>query len=260
MNARRIFERSWSEWVFGRSWGEIPPPLRVYGIVVVATLPIDVVRMLTRDSPAWMLPALLVGAIVVTILLLRGSRIVWVLLLVTPFVPPYRLSFSAWDIYTYAFDVFALVVLLLPATRRYVWPPRRSRAVANGDVARGELAAADRPDGWYFLPTDPNWMRYWRGEVGEWTGSVKTPRKLRARAREAAAAAKPLPALDPEHPVVDSPQTSWDPRAHADDSRPRGWYVDPAEPSRMRYWAGEHSGWQGRARTPRKVARRWEAG
>lgn len=51
-----------------------------------------------------------------------------------------------------------------------------------------------------------------------------------------------------------------DPRAHSDEERPRGWYVDPAVPSQMHYWGGPGAdGWAGTARTPRKTRRAWKA-
>jgi hypothetical protein len=51
-----------------------------------------------------------------------------------------------------------------------------------------------------------------------------------------------------------------DPRLYTDETRPAGWYVNPAAPHRMRYWArGEQPGWALKAtRTPRKVRRAWD--
>lgn len=49
---------------------------------------------------------------------------------------------------------------------------------------------------------------------------------------------------------------SWDPRSYSDQDRPKGWYIDPGSPDRMRYWgAGDPPGWEGSTRTPRKVSR-----
>lgn len=57
---------------------------------------------------------------------------------------------------------------------------------------------------------------------------------------------------------AESTGSSWDPRAYSDQERPKGWYVDPASPARMRYWgAGGEGGWQGTTSTPRKVRRAW---
>jgi hypothetical protein len=44
----------------------------------------------------------------------------------------------------------------------------------------------------------------------------------------------------------------------ADSERPDGWYLDPVNPMRMRYWHGETGAWLGGAKTPRKTAQ--EAG
>jgi hypothetical protein len=50
-----------------------------------------------------------------------------------------------------------------------------------------------------------------------------------------------------------------DPRHYSDEERPRGWYVDPEAPQRMRYWSDdEPAGWRGKARTPRNLRRQWE--
>jgi hypothetical protein len=52
---------------------------------------------------------------------------------------------------------------------------------------------------------------------------------------------------------------SWDPRSYSDQDRPKGWYIDPGSPDRMRYWgAGDPLGWEGTTRTPRKVRREWQ--
>lgn len=57
-----------------------------------------------------------------------------------------------------------------------------------------------------------------------------------------------------------TPRTSLDPRAYSDLDRPKGWYVDPASPDRMRYWGGsEQPTWSGSTRTPRKIRRAWRA-
>lgn len=54
--------------------------------------------------------------------------------------------------------------------------------------------------------------------------------------------------------------TSFDPRDYSDLDRPKGWYVDPVSPERMRYWGGsERPGWSGSARTPRKIRQGWSA-
>jgi hypothetical protein len=65
---------------------------------------------------------------------------------------------------------------------------------------------------------------------------------------------------DPPLAAGDPPQVShsWDPRSYSDQDRPKGWYVDPSSPDRMRYWgAGDSSGWGATTRTPRKIRRAW---
>lgn len=51
-----------------------------------------------------------------------------------------------------------------------------------------------------------------------------------------------------------------DPRTYTDLDRPKGWYIDPLEPAKMRHWGGESSPeWAGTTRTPRKLLRAWRA-
>jgi hypothetical protein len=59
----------------------------------------------------------------------------------------------------------------------------------------------------------------------------------------------------------DSPQTdhALDPRSYTDQTRPKGWYIDPRSPSRMVYWgAKDPPDWGATTRTPRKVRRAWQ--
>lgn len=52
---------------------------------------------------------------------------------------------------------------------------------------------------------------------------------------------------------------SLDPRSYSDETRPKGWYIDPISPHRMVYWgATEPPDWGATTRTPRKVRRAWE--
>jgi hypothetical protein len=64
-------------------------------------------------------------------------------------------------------------------------------------------------------------------------------------------------------PVGDSPAPgdhSLDPRRYSAEDRPKGWYIDPDRPSRMRYWnGGDPPDWSATTtRTPRKIKRAWE--
>jgi hypothetical protein len=54
----------------------------------------------------------------------------------------------------------------------------------------------------------------------------------------------------------------FDPTSWSDEDRPRGWYVDPEEPSRMRYWGADGAGeWSTRtAKTPRATLAEWRQG
>jgi hypothetical protein len=67
---------------------------------------------------------------------------------------------------------------------------------------------------------------------------------LRGRLASAAAAAPEAPAATATGPGERAP----------------GWYVDPASPKRMRYWAADgESGWSTHtAKTPKETLREWE--
>jgi hypothetical protein len=57
-----------------------------------------------------------------------------------------------------------------------------------------------------------------------------------------------------------SARPALDPRHYSDETRPKGWYVDPAQPNLMRYWDdGDPPSWRGKARTPRKLKKQWES-
>ncbi len=81
---------------------------------------------------------------------------------------------------------------------------------------------------------------------------------LRARWAITAAQAGEAPAA---HAESDSQVTghSWDPRSYSDQDRPKGWYIDPSSPDRMRYWGlGDPPRWEGTTHTPQKVRREWQ--
>lgn len=61
--------------------------------------------------------------------------------------------------------------------------------------------------------------------------------------------------------VGDGPQPhSPDPRDYSPEARPRGWYVDPRYPDRMRWWGGEDPPtWIGSTATPWKIRQAWRA-
>jgi hypothetical protein len=66
--------------------------------------------------------------------------------------------------------------------------------------------------------------------------------------------------LEKEPQSAGAQRTTFDPRSYTDVDRPKGWYVDPASPTRMKHWGGsERPEWTGSARTPRKIKRAWQA-
>lgn len=65
---------------------------------------------------------------------------------------------------------------------------------------------------------------------------------------------------EPQPTMAGSPRDSFDPRSHSDFDRPKGWYIDPAAPSQMKYWGGsEQPEWSSSTGTPRKIRRVWHA-
>ncbi len=72
-----------------------------------------------------------------------------------------------------------------------------------------------------------------------------------------------VPEGDPNVPVSEAPTGTGDPLtpfAYTDANRPRGWYIDPEQPRRMRYWAaGAKPVWSQRsAKTPSQTLVEWE--
>jgi hypothetical protein len=59
--------------------------------------------------------------------------------------------------------------------------------------------------------------------------------------------------------VVEPTGHPLDPASWRDEDRPRGWYIDPGSPHRMRYWAADgKSGWSTRsAKTPKETQKDW---
>jgi hypothetical protein len=70
-----------------------------------------------------------------------------------------------------------------------------------------------------------------------------------------------LARLEPSAEPAGVPRPSMDPRDYSDLDRPKGWYVDPEWPKRMRHWGGSDSPiWSGTTRTPRKIRQAWGEG
>lgn len=232
----------------GRSWGEIPLPLRIFAVIALVEMPWLVVVTWDHRGMAAFTFAFMV---LIAVLVLRGSRVVWVFLVA---IEAGTLAASPWigpgPWWGVLLGLGETALLVWPSSFRFVWR-RRPKPAPLGATEQttwdaGAEPDSERLDGWYVDPGNPHRMRYWHGETAEWVGSAKTPRKLRSNWPEAVVTA---PAAQ---------QTTWDPEAQPDADRPRGWYVEPGNPDRMRYWSGEESGWRGRSKTPRKIREEWE--
>jgi hypothetical protein len=121
---------------------------------------------------------------------------------------------------------------------------------------------ANRPPGWYVVPSSPELMRYWLGDrervwsqrttvtpgqtLREWEtlrkgGEEDQPNSIAGRA-----------AVPASHPR--------DPASYSDEDRPPGWYVDPSQPKVMRYWFSDpHWVWsEHTTATPKQRLHQWE--
>jgi len=172
-----------------RRLGELrKAPWTLWAYVGLSASVTVVAGLVTDPAYLWVLPISLALLLVFGFFLLRGSRVIWWLLVVLGLgsVPFYFTGDNLWQA---PFTVIELGLLLLPASRRYVFKPKPRRA-------------------------------------------------------------KHAAALDSSER---RPQTSWDPDAHDDASRPPGWYFDPHNLSRMRYWDSDLGGWQSKTtRAPRQ--------
>lgn len=225
--------------------------MRVFAVLALVEIPRGVA--VSRDH-AWLVAFLVVFSVVVVALVLRGSRVVWVFLVGSEVIGLLLSPWTGWGTWwVVLLGVVETALLLLPPSWRFVWrtvPNEAGVVLAGTSWGVDARPESDRPDGWYVDGDNPRRMRYWRSETGEWLGSGKTPRKLKNRLPVQSA----RPASDPGQT-----QTTWEPSSQDDADCPRGWYVDPGNPARMRYWAGEGAGWQGRVKTPQKIRAAWEA-
>jgi hypothetical protein len=120
----------------------------------------------------------------------------------------------------------------------------------------------DRPPGWYVDPSQPKVMRYWFTDP-HWAWSEQTTATPKQTLhqwevfRERGEESEPKTISGPDVAPTGDPLV---PDAYTDENRPPGWYVDPSQPKRMRYWAaGVKPVWSQRTtKTPRKTLVEWE--
>jgi len=139
----------------------------------------------------------------------------------------------------------ALLYFDLKARRSIEVEPAKTTYVEDGRAA-----------GWYIDPAQPTRMRYWAADGSGWSKrTTGTPRPLLEEWREQHATAPPAPAMSGDEHTGHS----LDPDVYTDASRPAGWYVDPNQPSIMRYWrTGQHQGWSKETtRTPEQARSEW---
>jgi hypothetical protein len=164
-------------------------------------------------------------------------------------------SFTALAAGLLYFDLLARLRVVLADQRSIAAEPRSGLPDAPGEptAARPAPPASgdplnptswsdeDRPAGWYIDPERPKRMRYWPADGARtWSGgTTKTPQGLRRRWEA---------------------RSGVDPNAWSDADRPAGWYVNPAQPKRMRYWPGPGApAWSQQVKkTPKRVLVEWE--
>jgi hypothetical protein len=154
---------------------------------------------------------------------------------------------TALQVVTRSFE--ALVVALL----YFDLKARHSIAV---EPAKATYVEEGRAAGWYIDPAQPSRMRYWAADGTGWSKrTTGTPRPLLQEWRERHATAPPAPAMS----VDEHTGHSLDPDVYTDAGRPPGWYVDPNQPSIMRYWrTGAHQGWsEETTETPEEARAEW---
>lgn len=184
----------------------------------------------------WTIPISIAVEVLFAFFLLRGSRVMWWLLVVIEIgsVPFFFFGGDHW--WHAPFLVAEITLLLSPPSRRYVFssPTPSPQSGGSWDSAAHDDSA--RPPGWYLDPGDSKRMRYWDIDLGGWQSkTTKAPRKQRT-------APSRLPAV------------TWDASFYDDEDRPPGWFFDPADPNRMRYWDSELGGWQAKTtRAPRRA-------
>ena len=160
-------------------------------------------------------------------------------------------SFAAGTVFQVALRSFeALVVALL------YFDLKARQSIEATEPASTAPAAEGRAAGWYIDPAQPTRMRYWAADGSGWSKrTTGTPRPLLEEWRERHATAPPAPAMSPD----EHSGHSLDPDVYTEASRPPGWYVDPHQPSVMRYWrTGKYQGWSKEtAKTPEKARLEW---
>jgi hypothetical protein len=101
-----------------------PIPLRLYAAIWLATVAVGAVVHRTWEHPVVLVVYAVLGTILV--FLLRGSRVVWSLLVISDAAALVTGPFGAMPALAIASAAAGLACLLWPTTRRYVW--RRAAA------------------------------------------------------------------------------------------------------------------------------------
>ncbi len=127
-------------------------------------------------------------ALLFVVLLLHGSRVAWTFVVAATAIDLLISPFATQPWWNIAIEILSLALLLAPASRSFVW---RSRPVQAGPPTQAEKRAvqttwdpdrhpdSDRPAGWYLDPDSPGRMRSWNAHDARWSGTIRTPRKIR---------------------------------------------------------------------------------
>lgn len=159
-------------------------PKALWAFALLSLTHVLVLAVVGNRSVPLSLVGLVIG-VLFSILLLRGSRIVWTLLAAGSAIELVSAPFSSPHWWTIVLSVVYLALLLVPPSWRYVWKQPQP-APTTGQTSRDPRTrtASNRPKGWYVDPDDPRYMHHWSGAADGWQGTTRTPRKVRKAWRQ----------------------------------------------------------------------------
>jgi hypothetical protein len=161
--------------------GASETPATLWAYAVIAVVSGLVAGALSVASHLGVAIFAVVFTLVLFVVVVRGSRVAWILVTGSNLFELFRSPFSPRPWWALVLSTVGLALLLAPPTWRFVWRRQGSpRAAGQAMGNPGEdSASGNRAAGWYVDPGTPSQMRYWSTEDGQWLGTTKTPRKIR---------------------------------------------------------------------------------
>jgi hypothetical protein len=158
----------------------IPKPLWAYAVVSFASGLIGFVQIISAHAAAAL--GTTVFFLIIVVLVLRGSRVVWSLVVAATLLSLIISPFATQSWWAIVLGIISLACLLAPASRSFIWrshPAQVARPIRQTTLDPDGHSELDRPAGWYVDPSSPERMRYWSANDARWLGSTKTPRKVK---------------------------------------------------------------------------------